>query len=534
MNAHDDLLQRVRSARPSDPDAAAAEAIAVRTLARFAVLEAGHTAAAARRPRRLRRLVRAAAVLVAVLLPLGALDDARDAAVPTAATVTVEPTWAARVERALAGDLLARVRVVRGGLAARGALLMAAEQHAVAGDEASGRSALELLHEAGPLRNRGEAERVAQLARVAGLQGAACAVLARDMGSTGAEHLGALLAADPRAEAETVRALEQVARRGRREAALEGLLRGVRESRPQAAAAAVRIGGSTHLGRVLAALPEELFRTGAFRTESHVRVCRAMTNALREGSRTLRMRAVRLAERGNARALQLAAAARIPGSVGVLAREAGHEDEARALAAVDLLADVATVPAWVALARALSGPVPERVALHLREAPDAADAALLACARRSLRDAPAAMEALAVRGSVDRLATLAQESRLAPAAIHALGKAGSPDAAAALVALAERPSRSPHVLAALRKRLARGQADAGSALLELARGGHERSVLTALARSGAAGMALLQTAARDPQLGPRARHALLRLRNMPANVRVAGGAPRRTQPSRSI
>ncbi len=534
MNAQDDLLRRVRSARPSDPDAAAAEAIAVRTLARLAVLEAGRTAYAARRPGKLQRLVRAAAVLVAVLLPLGALEDARDAAVPTAAPVSVEPTWAARVAGALSGDLLARARVVRGGLAARGALLVAAEQLAAAGNEASGRDALELLHEAGPLRNRGEAERVAQLARVPGLQGAACAVLARDMGSTGAEHLGALLAADPRAEAEAVRALEQVARRGRREAALAGLLRGVRQGRPQAAAAAVRIGGSTHLERVLATLPEGLFEAEASRTRSHVRVRGAVTDALRRGARTLRMRAVRLAERGNARALELAAAARIPGSVGVLARESGHEDEARALAAVDLLADVATVPAWVALARALSGPVPERVALHLRQAPEAADVALLACARRSLRDAPAAMEALAVRGSVDRLAALARESRLAPAAIHALGNAASADADAVLATLAARPSRSPHVRAALTERLNRGHAAAGAALLELAREGHERAVLTALARCGAAGLALLQTAAQDPQLGPRARHALLRLRERPANVRVAGGAPRRAPPSRSI
>jgi hypothetical protein len=274
----------------------------------------------------------------------------------------------------------------------------------------------------------------------------------------------------------------------------------------------VRVGGGTHLARVLAALPEMAAAE------------QGVIAALRAGAPTLRSRLLRLAERGDTRALRIAAASGAAGVVPLLARTAMDDDAGRARAAVDLLAAVDTLPAWIALARALGGELGPHVAERLRGAPPTLDGALSRRARTSLRDAPAAIDALATRGAVRVLRELAASSRLAPYAVQALARADGA-AAATLLELAATPALKGRVLDALAARLDDGRDDAGPALLALARAGQERAVMRVLSARGATGRRLLREAARDPRLAPRARHALERL---PAARGAARVARRRT------
>ncbi len=504
MSRHEDLLLRVRAARPGDPDGLESQAAAVRTLARFAVLEAGHGLGTTRRQRRSGWLLRAAAVLAVVVLPLAGTGSEHEAEAPTPVLTARTGLWEARVERALAGDVLARERVLRGGLAARRALLRLAE-----GAQSGAAEALGLLEAAGPLRGADEARRLARLAHDPALRTRACRLLARDVGRTGTRQLAALLAAGPEAEIDAVAGLERVAARGRRAGALRGLLAGVAAGRPLAVEAAVRVGGGAHLARVLEALP-----AGA-------PLERAVVREMRSAPATVRSRLLRLAERGDQRAVRIATAAAIEGVVPMLAREAAGGDAGRVSTAIHLLAEVGSMPAWIALARVLDGGAEALVAERLRSAPAHLDAALIARARSSLRDAPAALDALAVRGAVAPLRELARTSRLAPAAVRALGRSESAAASGALLELAARPALKGHVLEALAVRLDGGRADAGPALLALARAGQQRAVLRVLAAGGEAGRVLLQEAARDARLGPRARHVLDRLPAARDALRVA-------------
>ncbi len=518
MSTHDDLLERVAAARPDDPTPSACEPMAVRTLARFAVLEAGlHATRFA--PRRRMPVLRAAAVLAAIALPFALLGSDRTAEAPLRPRLVRDALWSTRVAGALRGDPMLQERVVHGGLPARAALLVAAERGGP-----SGRRALELLIDAGTLRGMQEAERLSRLAHDPVLRVPALALLARDLGSAGPRHLGALLVDLPAAEAEVdvVAALAHVAARGRRQSALRALLTGAEAGRERAAAAALRLGGASHLARVLTVLDDTALRAPG------------VVEAVQSGARTLRSRLVRLAARGDAKAIALAARAGVEGIVPVLASEAFHEEAERAVAAIDLLARRGDVHAHVALARALDSGFPTRARGYLMALPAEADAALAARAQDSRRDAPAAMRALAVRGAVPWLASLAASSRLAPEALRALGRAASPAASDALARLARRSSLTAGAVAALGVRLTRDRPDAGRVLLQLARGRHARSVLQMLVRSGPAGVAILRTAAEDPTLSRRAREALLRLPAARGPERAAARVARRVPPSRSI
>jgi len=496
MSRPDDALTtRLRAARPVDPGPREAEAAAVRVLARVAVLEAGARGAVrARRGGRGRALVRrAAAVLLgASLVGLGGLSPAtapevssQAARAPVPATAGPEGPWAQRVHAALAGDPLAQRRVVHGGLRARRALLTAAEARARQGATPQARLALGLLAEAGRLRGEDESRRVAALAGRDGLRPAAVGLLATSLGPYGARALQALLVEDHAAETAVVTALLGMARRGRREPALQALLAGTERGRVEAAAAALRVAGAADVTRVLAALPPEQASVPE------------VLQAVRAGPVTLRKRLVRLAEHGDGRALTLAAAARVEGVVARLGVESQSGQAARARRAVDLLTRHGGLRAQLALARAFEGLAGARARAAVRAAPASLDQALLAHARGALRDVPAVTAALAQRGAggVATLRAMAADARLAPRALQALARTAAPEAVEALASLAARRGLASAALAALGRRLAAGDEAAGQRLLALVGTDRARAAVQALRGSGRAGRALLESPA---------------------------------------
>ena len=503
MRASGDLLARVRCARKADPSRADATQVAVRVLARLAILEAA-PAMALTPPLRAWSARRggeaAAAALVAVaLVSWGALDagTARTISVSTVPGADVRAqgraaaSWCARARAAVAGDTLERQRLIHGGVPARGALLSLA---AAAGADAVG--ALDLLGAAGGARGTAEMARVARLVVTADLAAPAIGLLARDLGTDGARHLGLLLVAQPHLEVPLVAALETVAASGRRRSAFEGLLAGARAGRDGAAAAAVEVGGAERLERLLAVLPGR----GA--------PAPALVEALRRAPATTRARLAHLAGTGDGRVLALAAAADAPGVVARLAAEALAEDPARALHAVRLLAGRDDLEAHVALARALDGAAQDRARTALQRLGPDAVAGLVAHARGAGRHAAAALRALAATGAVEALLGIARESRLAPDVLRALAEARGEAVDGALAQLAARPALREGALQILAQRVRRGDVQAGAVLLDLARRGHARRVIRLLEDAGSPGHTVLQCAAADPILRLRVREAL--------------------------
>jgi len=464
----DDFLARVYAARPADPDPAASEGACVRTLARFVVLEAGAVAA-----------TEAAATEAA----------ATEAAATEAGATEAGATEAGRTE-VRHGNPARRIRVARRVAAA---LLLAALLPLVAASSStqppavSSSSPREIARRArhgalplragGRLRSDEEIRRIARLALVPALRPLALPLLARDPGPAGPVSLGRLLVDVPSAEADVVAALERVAARGRREAALRGLLAGAATGRIHAAAAAVRLGGADHLSRVLAVVPAAALAGPE------------VVSAVRAGRRTLRARLVRLAAHGDGRALRLAARAGARGIVPLLARETQREEPGRARRAVTLLAGLSDVHAHVALARALEGPAAEHARELLCALPPAVDVRLAARARKDARDAPAALRALTVRGAVGTLVDLAAVPRLGSAAVRALADVAGAGASQALVVLAARPALRQGAVEALGVRLRRGDGEAARGLQRLGRSAQGRAARRELLHSDPAGAA---------------------------------------------
>jgi hypothetical protein len=514
-----DLFAHVAAQRPADPEPLEVQAAAVRVLARVAVLEAGAAAGSRRPPRApIRGRVAVAALLLFVLLPVfrGARQQTRIAPAPqdaaqqgdaragagearTGAAAMARAgrgTWYGRAEAAVDGDAVQRARVLGGGRAAREALLQVADF-----DAERGAGALALLRIAGRLRGRRECAAVERLARRTALRPAALALLAGESGRRGVESLGGLLRDEPAAEADAVAALLQVAAQGRREAALEALLSGARAGRARAAAAALEVGGSGGLTRVLAALPPGF--------ASHP----GLVEALGAAPETTRARLLRLAAHGEARALLLAVAGRLPGTVDILAVRSRAGERAQAESAVEALVALDTTASWVCVGRALDGPGRAAALRALRVAsPETLDG-LVNQARASHRDAPAACAALAAAGPTGTrcLVAMAAERRLAPLGLAALEAAPTPFASLGLGQLAARRSYAVDAIDALRRRLTAGHAEAGDVLLGLAQGRQERSVLRALEQAGAAARAPLERAASEERLGGWARATLERL-----------------------
>ncbi|MDJ0974795.1 MAG: hypothetical protein QNJ98_10080 [Planctomycetota bacterium] len=518
MSLPDRLDQDLRAARPPDPPRSESDRAAVRILARLAVRDAG-TAAQPAAPRH-RSVVRIASIAAAVLVAVLAWPDASSPpSAPTPPTPEASIAGAPRhaapedplralAREAVAGDALARARLRDRGAEGRAALLALA---AGGGEDAS--RALAVLRSFGALRGPREVERIAALAHRPELRSEAVALLGSDLGKAGAAHLGRLLASEPEAEPIVIAALERVARRGRRQAAIDALMQGVTAGRVAAAGAAVRLGGAAELRAVLDALPEG--RVGD----------PALAAVVREGPRTLKRRALHLAARGDERALVLAARARLDGVVGMLAQRVASGDAERAGLAVGLLAEMRTAPAWVELGRARDGAAAAQALAALAQSPEATLDGVVHLVMRRPREAPGALAALggAGAGGLDRLRGLARVPSVASAVVEAIGAAVGPGAAQALVELAGHPARRYEVVAALASRLEAGDEAAGSALLALARDGLERPVLRALAGCGEAGIRWLKEAEREPELRRRARVWLGRLVGAPS--RSAASSP---------
>lgn len=500
-------------ARPPDPSRAASQGAAVRILARLAVREASDGA----RPPRRRGLRRALAVAAVALLALGVRPHERVRSVGHAPR-TEPPAIAgnevadadplrALARAAAAGDPLARARLRDRGRDGRTALLDLA---AAGGADAA--RALSVLRSFGALRGPRDVERIAALARRPALRGEAVPLLAADLGSSGAAHLGRLLVDEPDAEPMVVAALERVARRGRRQAALDALMSGVAAGRVSAAALALRLGGAVELRTVVQALPERL------------RAAPALAEAIARGPRTLRNRTLRLAERGDASALALAARAGLEGSIDLLRTQARSADRATATQAVVLLAEMGSPEAVVALGEARSGVAAEGALAALATSDERALDGVLHRAVTRPREASAALAALGGAGAagLERLRDLARTPALAPRVIAALASAVDPRASDALLDLGGHAARRLDVMAALATRLTDGDESAGSALLTLARRGHQRAALRALAGCGEPGIRWLREAEREPELRRRARDWLVRLVGAPSR-RSSGG-----------
>lgn len=518
----DPLIEQLRAARPEDPCAAEAQRAAVRVLARLAVQDAtlhadeptvGHGRAARRR--RVVAGAAAACLLLGLVLWPSSVSNTRGSAerrpahVETAQapapapTAEAEPTVAVLARQAVGGNALARARLRDAGRAGRRALLSLAAQGAAPDDKGAGagaerRRALEVLRSFGGLRSRGEVDAVAALAQDSALRTDAIALLASDVGRAGARHLGNLLAENVDAGSDVVVALKRVAALGRRQAAFAALVAGARAGSEEAAAAAMHVGGASGLKAVLDVVPAEV--VGSER----------LAVALRDGPRTMRGRALRLAERGDRKAIRMAAAAQLPQIVPVLDARARDPDAGVATEAVELLAGIDAPQALVALGRALEGPSRPRVQEILSAAQPGAVDALARAARGSARGSAAALAALAVMGEsgVQRLGDLAQSVVLARGVIAALATSPHASASKALAEVAARPAFRFEVVTALATRLKAGDEGAGSSLLALARGPAARAVLRALAGCGEAGVRWLREAERIPVLQRRARDLL--------------------------
>ena len=441
------LDDALRAARPDDPSAEAAEQSAVRVLARVAVLEAGARTTPRRRP--WRRMAAAAVVLGAIGLlpqatnehpPMPGPEGSTDASHEPA--TSEDPTWAVHITDALDGDELARRRVVRGGLAARRALLDTAEADGAYGRYDRARGSLALLGEAGRLRDEKESRRVGGLAAHRELVGTAAPLLAGAWGPYGVRELERLLIEDHEAEDAVVAALETMASAGRRAPALRALLAGAARGRVHASAAAVRVGGAGGIERVVAVTSPRALQGPELR------------RAVQAASVTLRTRLLRLAERGNTGALLLASHAQVPGIVDRLATEALSDEPARARRAVDLLAEHGGLRATLALARAMEGEAGEAARFRIEAMPASVDAALVEHARRHTRDGATVIAALVARedSGAEALATLVRVPRFTERALRALADlavGGDVYAADRLVALAS-TSRARAVARALR------------------------------------------------------------------------------------
>jgi hypothetical protein len=472
------LLERFARLRPGDPDGPEREAALARVAARVALRRRAAPARAERVRGRAWR-VAAAVLLFALLAP------SLDRPPPGERRAATGDGWDETARRALAGDAVARHRLVRGGGEAREALLRAALE---------GRAgALALWGVAGGVRTRAEARAVAGLLATLAQRDAAAAVLAQDASGVGPMLLGEWLEAHPADGGAVVRELARLAERSRRALALDLLRRGARAGSPEAAVAALAAGGATGVGDWLASLEPGLLadeRVGA---------------ALRDAPATVRARVLRLAREGGARALDLAVAAGLPEVVPVLeARALGPED---APAAAARLGRMAGVDARLALARALDGPAADeaRAALALTDA-DGVDA-LAERARRSSRDAGAAARALAACGADGwrALEALADEPRLRPGVLALLATHEAPDAGWALARLGRREGAlGREAVVALGRRLRHGATDAAALLVEAMDGPHARSVLQALRESGERGRDALEAAESRERAGARA------------------------------
>jgi hypothetical protein len=483
-----DPIDRFRDARPEDPSAPECEAAWQRVGARVALLERSRGLSAAR-PGRARLGVAAAAVL---LLGAGALALER-ASVPDPTPLpqpeAADP-WAGWVDRALAGDPVARQRLLRGGVQAREALLRAGPR--------TGGGSLELLVAAGPLRGAGEVAGVAALLDVPELRAVAARLLAQDPRPLGPERLGEWAAAHPADAAPIVPALERVALQGRRESAVRALLEAGRAGSGDAAAAALRVGGTELLTRWLDATSPEILRGAA---------CRA---AVRESPASVRRLLLRRAERGEPRALVALAASGVSEGVPLWRERARAADAAGARAAVAALETCGGEDAHLALARALDGPAAEAATDALARLDAASLEALAARARRRDPDVPAALCALAVRGGAGfgLLAGLAAEARLRAPTLAALEAAADPQASETLARLARRDDAlGRDATLSLGRRLLAGHPECAALLAEAARGPHSQAAEQALRLAAPAGPDAAEEPNRRPRAPPRGRGA---------------------------
>jgi hypothetical protein len=495
MSARADVDRLLERIRPADPVGREADEAAVRILARVAMLDAGRRAAAQRRPGLGRTAGLAAAVLLALSAPLAALRENHP--IGSEATTSAAHPLAGVVAEAVAGDPLARRRVLTAGPAKRDALLA----HAVR-SEADGVQALELLAAAGGIRTGDQVAEVARLAERPALRAAAVDLLARSPHAAGCRALGRLLIEVPGAEPEVVAALRRAARRGRSGAAREALLEGAVQGRLIAAVAAIELGGARGLEHALAVLPDEVRRSPA------------TVRALQEGRATTRARLLRLAETGNEAALDLAVASRLAGVVPVLARRARQAEAPAAAWAVDALACLGDDEAWRAVAAALGGPADAACRDRLRTAPPRVLDHLVRIAVGEPARRAVALEGLAAggEGGLERLARLARRRpQLALDVVDVLATAEAPGAVRLLADLAAAAADAGPAARALGRRLSVGDEEAGAALLAVAREGKADVALRELARRLDSGSRpWLLRATRDPSLRAAAQRILRR------------------------
>ena len=482
MSSRPDPVEALRGQRPPDPTAEDGAAAADRVLARVSM----RIRSSRRRRGWWRWGIAAAAMLVVGFGVATRVDDERtpdrDPATPTppAASSALAPL----VAPAVAGDAVARNRLRGGGRAARAVLLDAAEDSAFV-DRAG---ALALVRVTGSLRDGREIARVVRLTRDPTVREAAVGLLARTVGSRGVAALGSVLESDAGAEADVVAALRRVARGGRREAALQALLRGVESGRVEALAAALHVASALQISRVLDVMP----RRGPANAQ--------VVAAVRTVSDATRRRLLRLAGHGDGNALRLIGEARLPEAVRVLAVVANQPRLGRARAAVDWLAAQDTVVADVALARSLDGFVGDEAQAALSARPPERQRALADHARRSRRDRIAALRALGTSpAGVAHVERLARVPRLVDAAVQALSTARTSDASLALARLGADRARFDEALHALLVRLELALPGAQEGLLALARAADARAVLRAALRAEG-GDAVLEAAQQDPAL----------------------------------
>jgi hypothetical protein len=162
---------------------------------------------------------------------------------------------------------------------------------------------------------------------------------------------------------------------------------------------------------------------------------------------------------------------------------------------------------------ALDGPGRVRARRALRSLPpEAADVFAAETSRRGAGRAGPWLGALAEVGdaglaSLDRFA---RTPAFGPAAVDALGRSRSESAADVLARLAARSSLSRAAFAALAERTRRGDPSAANRLLSLAREGHARVALDALASCGETARDALAEALSDARLRRAAAAAISR------------------------
>lgn len=384
--------------------------------------------------------------------------------------------WGVRVAQAAAGDGLARQRLEQGGRAARAAVLTFVEHGG------GGARELEWLSDSRAIWGSQDLERLARLAGRPELNASALGLLVRDPTPGGVRVLSEMLLAAlrseeasaarsagpvqgaeappaaPPAHAPIVAALDELARRGRPEAALQPLLMGLAQGCTLCGETALAWVGAAGLERWLDSVPPPALNEPR------------LLAALRRAPATTQSRMLRLAERGHAGARRMGSQAALPAWIPWLSEQLYGPLPAEVERAARGLKAIGGPLAVLALARALQAAHGERVAHVVRELDAGEVRAVVAHARGSWRDTTAALRVLAEHPGEhgETWRRLAGESRWGAQVISALAECGDVRASVWLadIALDQGPV-AVQAVAALGERLRAGDALARQQLRRL-------------------------------------------------------------------